>query len=108
MKTFDVYALRAGSLDEARVAVERATGLSLRLHESGYRGGEYYRCGDVGSENFILQRNHYDESEDGGWAEAEAQDSPFVLYVSQTSRSQQLRTSLEAQPGVRLLRHTQI
>lgn len=60
MKTYLLFGIEGDDLHGARSRLERALGVTMDLHEGGYRCGEYYRLGDVGSEHFILQRN-FDE-----------------------------------------------
>jgi hypothetical protein len=105
-KVFDLYGVLANSIEDACSAVERAIGERLNAHESGYRGGDYYRLHDVGQEHFILQRN-FDEF-DGEWFEVDFQDMPFILYVNETGRSGDLREALTAQPCISLLRHEEV
>jgi hypothetical protein len=103
VETFDLYGLSFPNLEESRLAVERALGITLVPHESDYRGGDYYRLHDVGREHFILQCNlHPLERE---WQEERHQDAPFLLYVNQTPRSEAIKNALEQVPGIRQLRH---
>jgi hypothetical protein len=101
-KTFDVYGVSAADLESARSLVEDAIGIELEPRESSYRGGDYFGLGGPGGENFILQANH-DAVEDE-WAESQHRDVPFVLYVSESRRADQLRAALDATAGIRLLR----
>jgi hypothetical protein len=105
-KVFDLYGVLANSIEDACSAVERAIGERLNAHESSYRGGDYYRLHSVGQEHFILQRN-FDEFE-GEWHEENFQDMPFLLYVNETRRSDDLREALTAQPCICLLRHEEV
>ena len=100
--TYDLYGLIVASLEEAKTLIEKALGISLAAHESGYHCGAYYRSGDVGAEHFILQRNR--DATEGEWAESDHSDAPFLLYVNETQRAAELRELLDGAANVRLLR----
>lgn|SRR5678815_366455 len=102
-KTYDLYGVFADDIEDARSLVEQVLGITLQPHESGYRGGLYFRLHDVGKEHFILQRN-FDAHEEE-WLEPEHTEMPFILYVNETSRSRELQDALGAQHHFRLLRH---
>jgi hypothetical protein len=57
---YDLYGISLGTLEGARQAIQKALGMTLKAHESSYRGGKYFRLHDVGREHFILQRNYID------------------------------------------------
>src|SRR4051812_25426941 len=93
MKSFDLYGCsHHNDLLAARRALEQALALSFVAHESSYHGGDYYRCGAVGSEHFILKRNH-DERENE-WAESQLQEYALLLYVNETLRAEDLQMVL--------------
>jgi hypothetical protein len=106
MKAYDLYGVEAGDLEGARSLIESRLGISLLGHESGYRGGAYYRLGKAGAEHYILQRN-FDEVE-GEWANPKHQDAPFLFYVNETTRSADIRTRLTAGGNVTLLSHDEM
>ena len=106
MKVYDLYGVACSDLEEARAKVEPVLGVSLVAHESDYHCGEYYGYRDVGEEHFILQRNY--DSFDTEWTEPDSQDKPFLLYVNETDRSNELREALERVDGVALLKHQEI
>lgn len=74
--------------------------LSFELHDSLYRGGDYWLGGSLSGEHVIVQVNaDLDEP-------AEDVDSPTIVYVEATSRS----TAFEdagAAVGLLLLRRTE-
>ncbi len=105
-KQYDLYGVFADNIEAARSLVERTIGLEFQAHESSYRGGAYFRLYDVGREHFILQRN-YDDFE-GEWFEQKYREVPFILYVNDTRRSDELREALTAQSSIRLLRHEEV
>jgi len=84
MKTYLLFGIDGDDLHGARSRIERALGIRMELHESGYRCGEYYRLGDVGAEHFILQKNLDDV--EGEWTEPGCMDSGLLLYVNETDR----------------------
>jgi hypothetical protein len=106
VSVYDLYGIGYEDLDEAKGALEHALAVRFAAHESGYRGGAYYRHQGLGEEVFILQRNH-DPFEDE-WAEPENREHPFLLYVDDTPRSDELRRKLEVLDRVVLLRHDEI
>src|SRR5687767_9068848 len=103
MKTYDLYGIDATDLDAARRLVEGLLELRLVAHESSYHCGDYYRLGDVGAENFILQHNY--DSFEVEWTEPEFQEKKFLLYVNETSRSAHIAAALTTDQSVKLLRH---
>lgn len=103
MKTYDLYGIAAVSLEEAREIVEVTLRIHMQAHESGYHGGVYYRMNDVGSEHFLLKRN-YDDCE-VEWAEPQHKEWPFLLYVNETARSNDVRALFSSVTAASLLRH---
>jgi len=101
-KTYDLYGLTSSQMEYARVSVEHALGIKLQAHESSYRGGMYFRLNDVGQEHFILQRNY--DGFDREWNEPEYQYVPFLLYVNETLRPEELQATLEHNRNIKLLR----
>jgi hypothetical protein len=102
-RLYDVIGIVAGDLEAARSLVERRLGIRLAAHSSSYHGGDYYRLGMPGSENFILQRN-YDPIE-GEWTEAGFKDMPFLLYVNETYRPGEIVAKLTASTQAKHIRH---
>lgn len=92
MSRYDLYGVHADDVRDARVKVESALGIRMVPHESSYRGGEYFRIGNVDNENFILQSN-YDSGEDE-WAEPMHTNYPVLLYVSETDRDLEIADAL--------------
>jgi hypothetical protein len=81
-----LYGFENGSLDVLAHEVERCFGVHLQLHDSLWRGGDYYRY-DSTSEILILQVNS-----DGAASNEPAEEAfpgyRFLLYV-ETTRTQQ-------------------
>jgi hypothetical protein len=106
VKTYDLYGVAVDGLESAKDLVNRALGIQLVAHESGYHCGEYYRLGGDGDEHFILQRN-FDEFE-GEWTEVEHQRFGILLYVNETNRSATLEGRLSSGDEFSLLRHQEL
>lgn len=100
---FDLYGLRHESIEAARTSVERALGTELVAHESSYRG-DYFRGDQSAGEDLILQPNYH--AAERQWVEPAHRDVPYLLYVSNAASPEATRARLEAEPGVRRLRHT--
>jgi hypothetical protein len=103
MNTYDVYGFLTDDLETVRASVESALGVVFAAHESSYRGGDYYRFGEVGNEELILQYNL--STVDGEWAEEGFREFPTLLYVDNTSRAEEIEKFLTAKNmGASLLR----
>lgn len=92
MKTYLLFGIEGDELHAARVRLERALGIKMDLHESGYRCGEYYRLGDVGGEHFILQKNFDDVEEE--WTEPACRECGLIFYANETDRAEFLCLAL--------------
>jgi hypothetical protein len=107
MKTYDLYGYNGDAdIHAARGLVENAIGIQLAAHDSSYHGGEYYRNGLVGSENFILKRNH-DPHEDE-WTEPQYKSCPLLLYVNATLRPRELEKMLSLAGNFKLLKREEL
>jgi hypothetical protein len=104
MKSYLLFGIQGDDLYAARSRIEDALGIKMTLHESSYRGGEYFRMGDIGAEHFILQKN-FDESE-GEWTEPRCKDCGVLLYANETDRSAALSSALA--PTARLVSHQDV
>lgn len=102
-KVYDLYGLLFSSLEEAGKTVERLLDITFRLHDSDYLGGDYLRFQDVGREHFTLQCNFHRLDQD--WMEPDHQEFPFLLYVNETLRPEEIRNKLVQESSIRLLRH---
>jgi len=100
----DTYGSRDMNLDSIRRAIETALGVEFHLHDSLYRGGDYYRCEDTPPERFILQRNH--DLLDDEPAERDYSEYPVILYVEETARSSEITSLLrQSDAPLSLLKH---
>jgi len=78
-----LYGFAEGSFEELAHEIERAFNIQFVLHESAWRGGDYYRY-QTDSEQIILQMNR----DDGEIAETAFAAFPVLLYVEGDARSQ--------------------
>lgn len=103
MKTYDLYGFKDADLEAVQAVVERALTIKFNLHESSYLGGEYYRFGNIGEEEFILQRNF--NSFEQEWTEAEFKEISVLLYVNATKYSEEIERKLTSHiRGISLLK----
>lgn len=75
----------------------------FQRHESAYLGGDYFLSGDLQGEHFLLRRNRGLGPPDE-LAEPEFAEYGLLLEVNATSRSDLLKSALEAIPGLTLIR----
>lgn len=78
MKKSNLFGAAAQELDAARAAVENALGAVMEMHESEYRGGDYFLLEKEGAK-LVLQTNFTED--DGEVTEAEYPDAGVLLYV---------------------------
>ena len=57
MADFDLYGSTSDNLQNARELLEAALNIQFVAGESLYQGGDYYRCGDLRREHFVLKHN---------------------------------------------------
>lgn len=103
MAIYDLYEVTASSLQEAKKFVEQA-GILLEERESGYHRGSYFACGEIGQENFELKINldPYDDVPN----EDDFPSSKFLLYINNTTRSDELKMKFSTSSDrLVLLRH---
>lgn len=78
---YDVYGFIQDDLDQVRSGVESMLEIQFAAHDSMYRGGLYYRLGNPGTENFVLQKNY--NSDEQEYTEEQFSEYPLLLYVNQ-------------------------
>jgi hypothetical protein len=102
----DLYGFEAQEIDQIAEQLSKALGIAFGLHESSYRGGDYYRHGMPGEEELILQRN-WDTVENEP-IETTFANYPVLLYVGPTARSGELQALVTRafRGTVTLLRHS--
>ena len=108
MTSYDLYGMSSNDLRRCANRLASILSIVWNLHESSYHGGDYYRFGMPGEEEFILQRN-YSES-DNDWAEPEFKEHETLLYVNYTERSSRIKELIAiGLPGeATLLRHEEL
>ena len=102
MNYHNVYGLNTGNLETIRIAIEHALNIRFNAHESMYLGGEYYRAGELGEEEFVLRYNF--NSFEQEWTEKEFHDMNILLYVNVTQRSKEIEDKVTNVVGMLLLR----
>jgi len=103
MKTYDLYGYEGDfNLEQISSTIEELLGVDLTKHESSFHCGEYYRLGQDGTENFVLQKN-YDDFENE-WTEEEYSEFPSILYVNETDRAEIIEQKLTSHERIKLLR----
>ena len=76
-------------MDDAKSEVEQALGVAFTAHESGYRGGAYWKGStDHEGESVIVQANAELEEP------MEPVDLPTIVYVEGTSRAPDIASRL--------------
>lgn len=102
MATYDLYAIDADSIAEAKELVERVLSVPFFEHDSGFHRGPYFSAGKVGGENFEIKFN-MDPYEDEP-SEDKFPDDSYLLYINNTDRSDSLEASLTDIGKIHLLR----
>lgn len=103
MKTYDLYGTSKLSRAELRDAVAALLGLDFEERDSGFRGGVYFRAGDLHDEHFVILANDKTDDPDE-MPEPEFADTLVLLEVNATLRPEALRERLGAIPNLTLLR----
>jgi hypothetical protein len=105
MAIFDLYGSDTiKELPDARKHLEAALGIHFEEHESTHHGGVYFKYGKSPAENFLLKLNL--DPFDGEPLEQQYPDALVILYVSDTSRSDEIRAKIErSEASFTLLRH---
>ena len=99
---YDVYGFTRDDLEQARRDIELGLNIQLMPHDSMYRGGLYYRLGDPGSENFVLQKNYNFEEQE--YTEEQFSEYAVLLYVNQPQNPFEVeKRLLKSAPYAKLL-----
>ncbi|MFI1256500.1 hypothetical protein ACH4U6_22390 [Streptomyces netropsis] len=99
-QVFALYGAKFSSLKEAAEIMAAALGLEFSLHESSYRGGEYFRAHSKGFDKMTVEANW--EDSEGYLAEPDYADHSILVYISNPCES--VKDALEAIECIRLLR----
>jgi hypothetical protein len=101
----DLYGTRNLSTSELRQKAEKILGVKFNLHDSAYRGGEYFRAGELGGgEEFVIQLNNFKFAGESETAEPDYPEYPVILQISWTERGDELRNELSGIVGLTFLR----
>lgn len=104
MVSSNIYGSEEHDLEKVKSVIEDNLQIIFVAHNSSYRGGDYYRSGELNNEHFILQRNL--DLIDNEPAEQDFLNYPIILYVEETGRSQEITASLgKIVPPLTLLRN---
>lgn len=88
---YDVYGLKINDLETAKQWIEKRLGIILKLHNSSYLGGDYYR-GD--STSYKLLKNCYDYDGEEDWIEEEHQEYGIIFQVNDLPNCDETRDIL--------------
>jgi hypothetical protein len=87
-----LFGFLSGSLAATANSVSRDLGVTFELHDSLWRGGDYYVY-ESGSEKIIIQRNN-----DGGPPDEPAEEQfpnyPLLMYVD-TERAEEMKAQTD-------------
>ena len=104
MAIYDLYGFLSDDIDGARRFLEASLGIKFEIRDSDYQGGEYYKWGKTGDENFVLKRNV--DIIDGEPAEMSFPVHQILFYVNDTARSADLQEKMnQGAKDFALLRH---
>lgn len=106
-QSYELYGSTKLSMADLRHAIENLLELSFSVHESAYRGGEYLRAGDLGGEEFVIQRNTFDFDNEEEVAEPDFAQYPVIFWVAWTERGDELRNRLAEIRDLDFLRRTE-
>ena len=103
-QTHDLYGSTTLSMAELRHAVENTLDIAFSLNDSAYKGGEYFRAGDLGGEEFVIQRNTFEFDNEEEVAEPDYVQYPVIFWIAWTERGDELREELTKITGLDFLR----
>jgi hypothetical protein len=101
---YDLYGSIGMSVAQLRDAIGNALAITFTLHDSPFRGGTYFRAGDIGSEEFVIQQNMFEFDNEEEVAEPEFTHYPVIFWVAWTERGDEIREMLTAVKGLDFLR----
>lgn len=102
MKTYDLYGLTNGSLEDVRSNVEKALPVKFEPHESSFIG-DYFLADMANDENIQIRKNI--DPIDGEPAEGQYPEASILIYVNGTERADEVAQKLDSQmPEIKHLR----
>ena len=102
-RVYDLYGSKTLSLNELRDAVEATTGIAFERRNSDYLGGDYFRGGEVGAEEFVIQGNL---DQDGEVIENDFVAFAALLRIDRSPKADELREVLRGVADLEFLRRT--
>ena len=98
----NLFGVNSSNLEKAASILEKKLEVVFTLHESSFRGGDYYRYDNKNEDEIILQKNYDFVTQE--WSEEEFSDYPFLLYISSRSNFNETISILDAEHNITLLR----
>lgn len=104
MAIYDLYGFLSDDIDAVRNLLEISLDIQFEIRDSDYQGGEYYKWGKTGNENFVLKRNVDPIDEEP--AEMSFPGHKVLFYANDTPRSAYLLEKISQRTkDFALLRH---
>jgi hypothetical protein len=101
----DLYGAVNFYMDELRIEVEKALSIRFELHDSMYKGGDYYRAGSPGdNESIVIQRNKFELFDEEETAEPLYASYPVIMQIAWTRRGDEYHQRLAEINGLDFLR----
>lgn len=101
MSVVDLYGIKNKQMEDIKLSIESALKATMVLHESSF-WGEYYMMGYSYEENLTLHNNFNDVEKD--WLKPEFKDFDILLYINNSSRTEELQKLLTKEmPDIVLL-----
>ncbi|KMN48417.1 hypothetical protein VL04_04600 [Chromobacterium violaceum] len=102
MAVYDLYGTSLTDINSLKASLEVALEIEFESHESDYQG-PYFQWGQTAGEHLVLKRN--EDPLDGEPAEVRFPDSPILIYVNDTLRSEYFFELIKGVQHFVLLRH---
>lgn len=101
---YDLYGFKQDNLEEIKGVIDLTLGIYLSEDYIGNQKAEEYKYHSGIKEEFVLTNNFFKQYDK--WVESEFSQYPVLLYVSGTTRSDEIETKLRSKiEGIELLRH---
>jgi hypothetical protein len=98
---YDLYGSATLSIEEVVAVVESITGMSLQRRESLNMGGVYYRSGEVGGTELIVQHN---ADEDGEAIEPDFSEHIVLFRLDRSPDADRVQAALAKVHDIDFLR----